>query len=349
MNEKSRKYLPPEEIAMFCEQVALILKSGIPLFDGIDALCQNYKDTKYGDKFTLMNEKVKETGSLYEALELVGIFPPYMVNTVKIGEQAGTVDSVMESMSIYYMRDAKIKHAVKNAITYPIVLVAMMALVVGVLVVKVLPIFSQVFRNLGTDMSATSLAIMNFGLAAGRIVLIVVCALVLAAGIIFLLTKTSKKDSVLRFLGRIFPPVNELYSKTAAARFSSVMSMMLHSGFPLESALSLIPDVLSDKTAKDKVAVCQKLMQEGESFPAAVEACGIFEGIHSKMVRVGFMAGQLDSVMDKLADIYNEDVDNSISRMVSLIEPTLVGILSVIIGAILLAVMLPLASIMSSM
>jgi type IV pilus assembly protein PilC len=348
MNESTRKYLPPEETAMFCEQVALILKSGIPLFDGIDALCQNYKDTKYGDKFKILNDKVRETGSLYEGLEAVGIFPPYMINTVKIGEQAGTVDGVMESMALYYTRENKIRSAVKNAITYPIVLIAMMALVVGVLVVKVLPIFTQVFRNLGTGMSASSVAIMNFGLAAGQTVLIIVCALIVIAGVLYLLTRVGKKEAVFAFIAKIFPPIRDLYAQTAAARFASVMAMMLHSGFPLETALSLIPDVLDDKTAKDKVAICQREMQQSE-FPTAVEACGIFEGIYSKMVRVAFMAGQLDGVMEKLADIHNEAVDNGISRLVSLIEPTLVAILSIIIGAVLLAVMLPLASIMSSM
>jgi len=281
---------------------------------------------------------------------VVGIFPPYMVNTVKIGEQAGTVDSVMESMAVYYAREAKIRYAIKNAITYPVVLVAMMALVIGVLVVEVLPIFTQVFRNLGTDMSASSVAIMNFGLAAGRTVLIIVVALIVLGGGLFFLSKTKKKEAVTKFIGKVFPPIRELTKKTAATRFASVMAMMLNSGFPIDSALSLIPDVLNDEGAKKKVAICKKRMTEdGVSFPEAIEECAIFDGIHSRMIRVGFMAGQLDSVMDKLAEIYNEDIDNNISRMVSLIEPSLVGILSVIIGAVLLAVMLPLASIMSSM
>ena len=347
--ENRKKFLPPDETAMFCEQVALILKSGIPLHDGIEALCDNYKDARYGDKFKLLNDVVKETGSLGDAVAAVGIFPPYMVNTVKIGERAGTADSVMEALGVYYAREGQIKRSVKNAITYPLVLVAMMAMVIVVLVIKVLPIFTQVFRNLGTDMSASSVAIMNFGLAAGQTVLILVAVVIVIAAVIFILYKTRLREQVMVFLCKIFHPVAEITKKTAAGRFASVMSMMLASGFPLEEALKLIPEVLSDEAAKKKVAKCRDLMEAGESFPVAVESCGIFEGIHGKMIRVGFVAGQMDSVMSKLAGIYEEEIDDSIRRMVALIEPTLVAVLSVIIGAVLLAVMLPLASILSSM
>ena len=348
-NNARKKYLPPDEIAMFCEQVALILKSGIPLHDGVEALCDNYKDTKYGDMFKQLDATVKETGSLGEAVAAVGIFPPYMVNTVKIGERAGTADAVMEALALYYAREGQMKRAVKNAITYPLVLIAMMALVIAVLVAKVLPIFTQVFANLGTNMSDSSVAIMNFGLAAGQTVLILVGAVIVIAAVMFILFKTTMHDKIMDFVCKIFPPVADIRAKTAAGRFASVMSMMVSSGFPLEEALRLIPAVLSDEMAKRKVAKCSEMMENGESFPAAVEACGIFAGIHNKMIRVGFMSGQMDNVMSKLAGIYEEEIDDSIRRMVSLIEPTLVAVLSVIIGAVLLAVMLPLASIMSSM
>ena len=348
-NKDRKKYLPPDETAMFCEQVALILKSGIPLHDGVEALCDNYKDSRYGEQFKLLDKVVKETGSLGDAVEAVGIFPPYMVNTLKIGERAGTTDSVMEALELYYAREGQIKRSVKNAITYPLVLVAMMAMVIVVLVIKVLPIFTQVFRNLGTEMSASSVAIMNFGLAAGQTVLILVGAVIIAAAVIFILYKTSMRERVMIFLCKIFRPIAEITKKTSAGRFASVMAMMMASGFPLEEALALIPEVLSDEAAKKKVAKCRELMDGGESFPSAVEDCGIFEGIHGKMIRVGFVAGQMDNVMEKLAGIYEEEIDDSIRRMVALIEPTLVAVLSVIIGAVLLAVMLPLASILSSM
>jgi len=348
-NTKQRKYLPPDEIAMFCEQVALVLKSGIPLHDGVEALCENYKDARYGDKFEILDQVVRETGSLGEAVDAVGIFPPYMVNTVKIGERAGTTDSVMEALGAYYAREGQIKRAVKNAITYPLVLIAMMAIVIVVLVIEVLPIFTQVFRNLGTEMSESSVAIMNFGLAAGQTVLVLVAAIIVIAAVLFILYKTRLRDQVMTFIRKIFSPIAEITKKTSAGRFASVMAMMMSSGFPLEEALSLIPEVLSDEEAKKKVAKCRELMAEGVSFPLAVETCGIFEGIYSKMIRVGFVAGQMDSVMVKLATIYEDEIDDSIRRMVSLIEPTLVAVLSIIIGAVLLAVMLPLASIMSSL
>lgn len=348
-NTQNRKYLAPDETAMFCDQVSLILKSGIPLYDGIEALCDNYKDTRYGEKFKQLDEVVKKTGSLYEAVKAVGIFPPYMVSTINIGERSGTLDSVTESLSLYYIRESQIRNSVKHAVTYPLVLITMMALVIVVLVVKVFPIFTQVFRNLGAEMSQSSMAVMNFGLVTGQVVLGLVAFIIVAAAVVFLLTKTSKREAVMRFLAKLFPPVGEIRKKTAAGRFSSVMAMMLSSGFPLEEALKLVPDVLDDKEAEKKIEVCTKAMSDGESFPAAVEKSGIYEKLHTRMIRVGFMAGQMDSVMNKLANIYEDEIDDSIRRMVSLIEPTLVAVLSIIIGAVLLAVMLPLASLMSAL
>lgn len=344
-----KKYLSPEETAMFCEQIVLVLKAGIPLYDGVETLCATYQNSRYGDTFRLLDSRMKETGSLYEALEAVDIFPPYMVHTIKIAEQAGTMEAVMQGLALYYRREAQIKKAIRHAISYPLVLVAMMSAVIVVLVVRVLPIFQQVFRNLGTAMSDTSVAIMNFGLAAGTAVLVLVVVLLLAALIIFLLLRTRYRERVQAFLGRMFPLLGEIRQKTAAARFSSVMAMMLSSGFPMDEAMAMVPEVLDDSGAKAQVENCRKQMQEGVSFPDAVEASGIYSGMQEKMIRVAYMAGQMDTAMYRLAEMNNEELDDGIRRIVSMIEPALVALLSVIIGAVLLAVMLPLASILSSM
>lgn len=344
-----KKYLSPEETAMFCEQIVLVLRAGIPLFDGVETMCATYQNSRYGDKFRLMAKRMQETGSLYEALEAMDMFPPYLRQTVKIAEQAGTLESVMEGLALYYRREAQIKKAVSHAISYPLVLVAMMSAVIVVLVVRVLPIFRQVFRNLGTAMSDTSVAIMNFGLAAGTVVLILVVVMALLALIFFLLMRTQYKDKVQAFLYRVFPLVGAIRQKATAARFSSVMGMMLSSGFPIEEALSMVPGVMDDQQAKDQVEICRQKIVEDASFPDAVEASGIYSDMQEKMVRVAYVAGQMDTAMYRLAEMNNEELDDSIRRVVSMVEPALVALLSVIIGAVLLAVMLPLASILSSM
>lgn len=343
------RYLPADETALFCEQVALLLKSGIPLYDGIEALCQNYASTRYGDSFARLNETMKNTGSLHESVRSLGIFPPYMVEMVLVGEQAGTLERVMQGLSTYYAREAQVRATVISAVTYPLLMVGLMAVVVVVLVVQVLPMFSEVLRNLGGDLSASASARMNAGMSAGAFVLILTALVFLAVLAVALLLKTGHRDAAMRALQRAFPPLRFIADKLSAGRFASVMAMLLGSGFPLDEAMALLPGVMGDESARRKVADVRARMASGASFADAVEGAKIFEPIHGKMIRVGFLAGQTETVMERLAEQYQNEVDEGIRRLVSAIEPTLVAALSIVIGGILLSVMLPLASLMSSM
>ncbi len=343
------KTLAPEETAMFCEQVALILKSGIPMFDGIETLCQNYKDSRYGAVFEQINARVKTTGNLYEALSGAGIFPMYMVEMVKIGETAGKLDDVMEGLGQYYARESKVRSSVKSAIIYPVVMVAMMAVVIGVLVSRVLPIFDRVFRNLGTEMNASMTAVMNFGMVTGRVVLILVAVLMVLVIAGFILYKTGHGQTVNRVVSRLFGPIRRVMEKTSSGRFASVLSMMLTAGFPVGEAITMSARVLTDDRTRAKVEKCaHDLNEEGVELPKAIADAALFEPMYNKMIQVGYYAGQMDRVMRRIADIYEEEIDDGIRRLVGLIEPSLVAVLAVVIGGILLAVMLPLASIMSS-
>ena len=343
------KYLAPEETSMFCEQVALILKSGIPMYDGIETLCENYSDTRYCDTFATINQAVKETGNLHEAVERAGLFPPYMVQMVKIGEAAGKLDDVMGALAEYYAREAKIRSSIKSAIIYPVVLVLMMAVVIGVLVSQVLPIFDRVFRNLGSEMDASMTAIMNFGMVAGRVVLIIIAVLLVLLLVGFILYRTGHQEKMMRLVRRFFPPVRRVMEKTSAGRFASVLSMMMTAGFPIGEAIDLTPNVVTDERTRERVlGISNAVKDKGEELPKAIADAQIFEPIYNKMIQVGYYAGQMDRVMERLAEIYEEEIDDGIRRLVGLIEPTLVAVLAIIIGGILLAVMLPLASIMSS-
>ena len=342
------RYLSASELSIFCKQVALILHSGVPMHDGIDALCTNYKGTAYEPALTQVNGAVKEHGTLHTALALAQIFPPYMVQMAKIGEQTGKLDEVMASLSRYYAREQKIKRSIKNAVIYPACLIAMMAVVILVLVARVLPIFEQVYWSLGADVPGSASTLMSFGLNAGMAVLIIAGIAILFGLVIALLLRTGKRFDVLDWLGKVIRPVYRLNACLTAGRFASNMAMMLAGGFPLEESLPLIEDVMADPKGREKIRACKSLMEQGTPFPDAIAAVGMFEPLHIKMIQIGHMTGQTEKVMADLADMYQEQMDNDISRLIVMIEPTMVVLLSVIIGAILLAVMLPMISIMSS-
>lgn len=346
-NQKGKKLLPAGETATFLRQMSLIMDAGIPIYDGIESLVESCEDDKARKAFELLSENVKETGSLYKAVERAGFFPEYMVNMINIGEETGKLDDVLKSLADYYDREERTRKTIKSAVSYPILLVCMMAAVILVLVTKVMPIFEDIFISLGTNMSKTGVSIMNLGFAVGKISLIVIAAVLLIIVVAAILSKLGRTQILLK-IASVVPGVKSLNRKMSSGKFASVIGMMLSSGYSLEKSLEMAPSIVGDKTVKDKIEKCAELVKNGMAFPDALAKIGLFSKMQSRIISVGFKAGQLDSVMEQISKSYEEEVNDGIEKTVGYIEPCLVGILSLIIGGILISVMLPLATIMSS-
>lgn len=340
--------IAPEETALFCEQIAMLLKSGILLGDGISALCDAYRGSRYGARFEALRSDVARTGCLYEAVRDSGLFPGYMVQMVRIGEKSGALEEVMASLASYYEREASLRRSIRSAVVYPLVLIAMMSVLIVVLAVKVMPVFEEVFQNMGGDMPASSRSLMLFGQTAGSVILVLLGALLILALVTALLLRTSLRQRTLDWLCRLLPAFRRINEKLSSARFAAVMGKLLTSGFPISEALDLIPDLMTDESTKRRAVDCKKAIEGGASFSDAVEKTRMFSDIYNKMIRVGNAAGQLDAVMNRLAALCEDEADEDIKRMAGVIEPLIVAFLAVVIGAILLSVMLPLASILSS-
>ena len=337
------------ELSSFASQVALILSAGLPLYDGMETLAQTTKGTEHADMYQAASQAVNETGSLYQALKRDSRWPEYLTEMVGIGEETGQLESVMNNLSEYYTREERIRSAVTSAVTYPLVLGVMLVLIIGVMLWKVLPVFRRVLSGMGVAMNGTGSSLMRVGSVIGWVVLAVVALVLVAVLVCAILLRTSAREKVLSILRRLFPPFGRLSMKLASSRVASVLSMMLSSGFPTGEAFRLIPGILSDTEASKRVEGIRQDLDKGEAFADAVSRSHLFEGLHDRMIRMGVAAGREDQVMAKLADMYEEQVETDISRLVAIIEPTLIALLSIVIGAILLAVMLPMAGLLTSM
>ena len=343
-----KKTVTPQDAAIFCSQTAMVLQSGIPLHDGISAICEKTGNKASDEVFGTIETKIKETGSLYSALSEAGVFPAYMVNMVNIGERSGNLEETMRSLAEYYEREAALKKSVRSAIVYPAVLIVMIAIIIGVLVLRVLPVFNQVFDTLGTEIPAGSAAVLELGTAIAKWALALVLITAVTAIILYIYSRTAKGSVRLaKFTGRFFL-TKKLSVKISSGRFASVIAMLLQSGYDIEEALEIIPGILSNQLVLERVQQCQSLMKEGKSFSQALAEIGLFTGVYAKLINIGFQTGNGDSAMQKVADMYSDEVDASVNSMVSSIEPAMVAVLSIIVGIILLSVMLPLMSIMSS-
>ncbi|MBE5801430.1 MAG: type II secretion system F family protein [Clostridiales bacterium] len=343
MSRKLR--LSHEELSVLCEQIALVLRAGLPIHDGVEALCENYKGTRFEKNFNDLSITVIETGSLSMGFKNAEVFPDYLISMTEIGEKTGELDGIMEELSLYYDREAANRRSIKSALFYPLLLIIMMALLIGVLVTQVLPIFENVY---GSFDSGSSAGWMNMAVTFGKVTLIVAGVLILVVILFLLAIKLDSSQRLLQFLQNLLPPLKRLEQKLSAARFASTLGMMLRSGFPLDESMDLVEKLFTNKRLRQRVSQCREKMEEGASFPDAVGETGIFDPLHCRMISVGFRAGQTDRVMSKLAALYDEEANTQIGHLVSVIEPSLVALMSIIIGAILLSVMLPLLSIMSN-
>ncbi|MEM1483342.1 type II secretion system F family protein [Oscillospiraceae bacterium PP1C4] len=348
MAKTARGMLSPDEISTFCAQLAMILKSGISVVEGISIMHDDMQKPGGREIIGTILTHTEAGEPLHMALAAAECFPKYVIDMVEIGAQSGRLDEVMDFLCEYYEREESIAKSVKSAVTYPLIMIVMMVLVIGVLIIKVLPIFQQVFVQLGSEMSAFSLSVMNFGTAVGNYSAVIIGTIaVLVLAVVIMNRTQGGKDALARFQASFFA-TKRLFAKIASGRFASAMALMLSSGLDTDQSLDMAAKLIDNVYVSSKIADCKQMIAQGSSFSNALEKTGIFTGVYSKMVSVGFKTGSVDTVMKKLADRYEEEVDTQISSMVSLLEPSLVAVLSIIVGMILLSVMLPLMGIMSS-
>ncbi|MBQ6646251.1 MAG: type II secretion system F family protein [Clostridia bacterium] len=345
--KKAQNGLSAQELSSFCGQVALILEAGLPLYDGMETLAGADKNSDNADMYASASKGVTETGSLYDALKSDDRWPDYLVEMVGIGEKSGQLDKVMRGLEEYYAREARIRQSLVSAVTYPLVLGAMLVVIVLILLWRVLPVFKRVLNSMG--IAATNSTLMNVGAALGWIVLVLVVLAAIAVIAALVLLRTKHREKVLGIVLRFFPSIKRLNRRLSASRVAGVLSMMLSGGFPTDEALEMTGKVLSDRDAAAKVEQIRAKLESGETFADSITQTELFDELHNRMITMGSATGKEDQVLAKLAALYEEQVEDDITRLVSIIEPTLVALLSIVIGAVLLSVMLPMAGILSSL
>ncbi len=337
--KKKKCFLSNQEIAAFCDQLFMVMSAGIPIYEGVSILLDDASDEETKRVLSSINTPLENGTSFHDALAQSGYFPKYVLDMVEIGEISGRLDDALSSLSHYYEREENIQSGIKHAVTYPLLMISMLFAVLIVLIVKVLPVFNQIYIELGSEMSGFPAVMMKLSVLINRYILYVLIfvAVVIIGCIIF-----SKTKAGARLLKK-----SSLSKLTAAGRFASCMYMALSSGLDTDQGLSLTGQLADNPYMEDKIRQCRELTASGVPFSEAVLTAGIFEKIYSSMITIGFKTGSLDKVMGKISKEYEDIIDNRISRFISVLEPAVVIILSVFIGLILISFLMPLIGIMS--
>ena len=340
--------LTMSEKYMFCNQMAMILESGFSLNQGVTMVYEEMDDKNIKGVLQEVAKYLDEQVSFSEAIDLTKAFDDYMVNLVKVGETSGNLDDVMQSLSEYYARIDDITNKLKQALTYPIILIIMMVVVVGIIVFKVLPIFKDVLNGLGSDLSSYANSFMEFGQIFSLIcfAVLLVLVIVIIAGYLYqrvthvnVLSNVVQKSFLTRKLSRALNKAQITYA----------LSLFISSGYDLQEAMKFVPKLVDDKQLRANLEKCNEDLINGDSFVEVIKKYQIYQGMQLNMLQVGFKTGQVDIIMKQLSNSFQEEVSRAIDQFLNIIEPTIVTLLSLVVGIVLMSVMLPLISIMSSL
>ena len=340
--------LTMSEKYMFCNQMAMILESGFSLNQGVTMVYEEMDDKNIKGVLQEVAKYLDEQVSFSEAIDLTKAFDDYMVNLVKVGETSGNLDDVMQSLSEYYARIDDITNKLKQALTYPIILIIMMVVVVGIIVFKVLPIFKDVLNGLGSDLSSYANSFMEFGQIFSLIcfAVLLVLVIVIIAGYLYqrvthvnVLSNVVQKSFLTRKLSRALNKAQITYA----------LSLFISSGYDLQEAMKFVPKLVDDKQLRANLEKCNEDLINGDSFVEVIKKYQIYQGMQLNMIQVGFKTGQVDIIMKQLSNSFQEEVSRAIDQFLNIIEPTIVTLLSLVVGIVLMSVMLPLISIMYSL
>ncbi len=340
--------LTNQEISSFCNQTAMLFQAGITPRESLQIMLSDSKSSEGKAILQSILDASRQGDSFTNALKASGVFPDYVLHMIAIGEESGNLDDVMQSLASYYEREESISDSIRSAISYPFIMIGIMLLVIFVLLGKVMPIFNQVFIQLGSEMTGISASLLHIGNSLNRYSLVILIALAILVIAYFLLMKTKKGKVISGKILSAFPLTKNFYEKLAAGRFASGMALTISSGMDTYTSLDMVSTLTDHKGMQAKITACKEAIQKGANFSEALTGADIFSNLYARMVTVGFRTGSIDTVMQKIADNYDKETERKIRSIISILEPTLVIILSLIVGLILLSVIFPLMGIMSS-
>lgn len=337
------------ELFQFCEQFSIILRSGMSAIEGLAILNDDSQTERGKEILTFLYKDMEESGSLAHAMEQSGAFPASAATYVRTGEETGCLDEVMKGLSAFYAKEIQITDQIQSAVAYPLVMLGMMTAVIVILLVKVLPVFRQVFRQLGLEMSGISGALLGIGETLSHYSTAFLVLLAAMIGFILFLVLHPKGQELIRKIVCRFPGMKEIPVNLDYSRLCQCISLGIRSGLSPELCVELAGAVVTQTEIREKLASIQKQLAEGYGFTEAITESGLFKAMELRLISLGFQAGASDEVMEKLAEQYEEKSTDSVSHIVSILEPTIVIVLSILVGLVLLSVMMPLLGLLSEM
>lgn len=331
-----------EDVILFCRQFATMQEAGLPIIQSLEILYAQQENATFKKVLKDIKESIEGGQTFAQSLEKYpDEFDNLFVNMIAAGEAGGILEDILKRLSQYLEKNAKLKAQIKGAMTYPVVTICIAMLVTGIILVFVIPVFEEMFEGLGGALPLPTQIVVNLSRFVKSNILYIAGALVVFTYSFRKILKTEKgraiwDDTVLKL-----PVIGMLLRKYNVAMFTRTMGTMLSSGVAILDALQIVAKTAGNVTIEKAVYGVRSGIAEGRSMAEPLQESGVFPPMVCQMISVGESTGALDSMLTRIADFYDEEVDQAVENMTSLIEPFMLVFLGVVIGGLVVSMYLP--------
>jgi len=330
------------DVILFCRQFSTMIDAGLPIIQCMDILHSQQENATFKKMLKNVKEQVESGSTLADSLKKYPKqFDDLFVNMVSAGEAGGILDTILRRLSAYMEKAAKLKSQVKGALTYPIVTMVIAVAVVAVILVFVIPVFQEMFADMGGALPPITQVVVGMSeFVKSKIHWIVIGVFIF----IFAFKKyykTEKGRKVVDVTMLKLPVFGLLIRKVAVAKFTRTMGTMLSSGVAILEALDIVAKTSGNKSVEQAIYTVRSGIAEGRTMADPLAESGVFPAMVCQMISVGESTGALDAMLEKIADFYEEEVDQAVDNLTSLIEPFMLVFLGVVIGTLVVAMYMP--------
>ncbi|MDA1093726.1 MAG: type II secretion system F family protein [Acidobacteria bacterium] len=344
------KTVPAKNLAIFTRQFSVMIDAGLPLVQCLEILGKQEEDKNFAEIIMATRADVEGGSGLADAMRKhPGAFDALYANMMAAGEAGGILDTILKRLAEYIEKNVKLKGQVKSAMTYPVAVIAIAAIVVGAILWKVIPTFADLFEGLGAALPLPTRIVIALS---NSLVSYLPFIILGGAGLTYSFRRFYATEQGRRTVdGALLktPVLGTILRKVAVARFCRTLATLLGSGVPILEGLEITAKTAGNAIIEDAVMVTRTAIERGETVSGPLRETKVFPPMVTQMINVGETTGALDTMLSKIADFYEDEVDTAVAGMLTLMEPIMISFLGVVVGGIVIAMYLPIFDLISRM
>jgi len=331
-----------KDLVIFTRQFATMIDAGLPLVQCLEILGRQQPNKTFKGMITKVKEDVESGSTFADALKKhPKAFDELYVNLVAAGEVGGILDTILNRLAAYIEKAMKLRKKVKSAMTYPTTIVCIAIGVIAVIMIFVIPTFEKLFADFGGALPAPTQFVINLSNFVVNYIFAIIIGIVLFAIIVKRVYGTEKGRRVMDAWALRLPIFGILIRKVSVAKFTRTLGTMLSSGVPILDGLDIVAKTAGNKTVETAIVRVRQSISEGKTIAEPLEKSGVFPPMVCQMISVGEQAGSLDTMLNKIADFYDDEVDDAVANLTAMMEPLLMLFLGVVVGGLVIAMYLP--------